>query len=113
MFTTTGQTWMLNTTSGTSPVQTYHWLQNMAALGVPDTSVTADTPLYAVFRVPATSKTTDGVRRILVAYNEDETERIVTFSNGVQATAPPNAIIAVEHVAQPPVLLPVIFDSSN
>ena len=113
MFTTTGQTWMLNTTSGTSPVQTYHWLQNMAALGVPDTSVTADTPLYAVFRAPDTNKTTYGVRRILVAYNEDETEQLVTFSNGVQVTAPPNAIIAIGHVAQPPVLLPVISNGSN
>jgi len=34
---------------GESKAHTYHWICNLDSLGLPDFSVTADTPLYSVF----------------------------------------------------------------
>lgn len=109
MFTTDNQPWMASTSSGTSPAQVYQWLQNMAALGTVDTSLTADTPLYAVFRAPAASRAeeSEGVRRILVVHNTDDTERVVTFSNGAAVTVAANSTVVSEH-RERRVLLPLI-----
>ncbi|MFO0926713.1 MAG: glycosyl hydrolase [Gemmataceae bacterium] len=65
---------------GNSRANTDYWLHALAALGRVDATVTADHPLYAVFR--------KGERRTYVVYHGGPGERTVTFSDGqrVQAT---------------------------
>ncbi|MFI6762514.1 glycosyl hydrolase [Micromonospora sp. NPDC050417] len=59
---------------GESRAHTFHWLRNLAALGQVDTTVTANTPLYAVY-------TKNGVRTY-VASNITRNPMTVTFSDG-------------------------------
>lgn len=68
---------------GNSRANLFHWLTSLRQLGAVDATVTADTPLYAVFR--------RGDQRTYVTYNNSDKPVIVHFSNGVQLTAPPNA----------------------
>ncbi|MGI5214522.1 glycosyl hydrolase [Plantactinospora sp. CA-290183] len=65
---------------GESRAHTFHWLRNLAALGRVDTSVTANTPLYAVF--------TKGGARTYVASNITSSPLTVTFSDGRTLTVP-------------------------
>jgi endoglucanase Acf2 len=60
---------------GDSRTHTLHFLQSLAELGAPDTSVTADTTLYQVFKRP------DG-RRSHLAFNAGKTPITVRFSDG-------------------------------
>lgn len=60
--------------AGNTRAATYAWLHRLAALGRVDPTVTADAPLYAVFR--------DGTGRTYVAYHSGDGERTVTFSDG-------------------------------
>ncbi|MFW5949800.1 MAG: glycosyl hydrolase [archaeon] len=61
---------------GQEPAHTRYWIYNLAAMGSPDPSVTADTPFYQVF--------SDGETRTYVAYNATDSEITVEFSDGTQ-----------------------------
>lgn len=65
---------------GESKAHTYHWIGTLAALGAPDTSVTADIPTAAVFA--------KGTARTYAAHNHGSSPRTVTFSDGKQLTVP-------------------------
>ena len=65
--------------AGNSLANAYHWIHNLGALGHVDRTVTADYPLYAVFR--------KGDRKTYVVYNMENTGRTVTFSDGTTLTA--------------------------
>lgn len=70
---------------GDSRTHTLHFLLSLAALGAPDTSVTADTTLYQVFRRP------DGQRSYL-AFNAGKTPITVRFSDGRTLEVPPGQL---------------------
>ena len=57
---------------GNTKANTYHWLGNLRILGRVDPTVTADYPLYAVFR--------KGRRRTYAVYNPSPKPRTVRFS---------------------------------
>lgn len=59
---------------GISDAHTYHWLHNMNALGPPDVSITANSPLAVAFN--------DGDNITYVAQNYTNSDTSVTFSNG-------------------------------
>ncbi len=61
--------------AGDTRSRTLYWLSSLKEMGMPDFSVTADTPLYAVFRDRSG-------RRTYLAYNASATPRKVTFSDG-------------------------------
>jgi endoglucanase Acf2 len=69
---------------GDSKAHTYHWIHNINQLGALNPTITANTPLYAVFNK-------DGVINH-VAFNPQSTPLTVTFSDGVQLTVPPRTI---------------------
>lgn len=70
---------------GDSRTHTLHFLLSLAELGAPDTSVTADTTLYQVFKRP------DGKRSYL-AYNAGKAPLTVRFSDGRQLEVPPGRL---------------------
>ncbi len=67
--------------AGNSRANLVHWVRALEALGHVDRTVTADYPLYAVFK--------KGAKRTHVVYNMEPRPRTVTFSDGarVKATA--------------------------
>ncbi|WP_432993849.1 glycosyl hydrolase [Dactylosporangium sp. CA-233914] len=65
---------------GESKAHTFHWIRNLAALGQVDTSVTANTPLYAVF--------TKNGARTYAATNLTSASVTVTFSDGHTLSVP-------------------------
>ncbi len=65
---------------GNSRALTYHTISNLAALGHVDTTVTADTPTYAVFK--------NGNRRTYIAYNPGAKPLKVRFSTGTTLDVP-------------------------
>ena len=69
---------------GVSDVQTYHWLHNMNALGVPDASITADNPLAVAF-----NKNGDIT---YVAQNYSSEVTTTTFSDGFILNVPANTL---------------------
>ncbi|WP_276282732.1 glycosyl hydrolase [Halorussus caseinilyticus] len=69
---------------GESKAHTYRWLTAMDGLGAVDDSVTADTPLAAVFD--------DGTAKTYVAYNAADTETTVNFSDGTSLSVPANSL---------------------
>jgi endoglucanase Acf2 len=70
---------------GESKAHEYYWLQNLQALGRVDQTVTANTPLYAVF------KTTAGIRTH-TAFNTGTAAITVTFSDGVNLNVPAGSL---------------------
>jgi hypothetical protein len=60
-----------------------HWVHTLAALGTVERTITADTPLYAVF--------TKNGKRTHAAYNAGGEPRVVKFSDGVELTVLPRA----------------------
>lgn len=66
---------------GDSRTHTLHYLLSLAAMGAPDTSVSADTTLYQVFRRP------DGTRTH-IAFNAGKAPITVRFSDGVRLEVP-------------------------
>ena len=60
---------------GDTAANTLHWMLNLQVMGTPDLSVSADTPLYSVFRRP------DG-RRTYLAFNAGKTPITAQFSDG-------------------------------
>ena len=69
---------------GESRAHTFSWLKNMSTLGTVDRSVTANTPLHAVY-------VKNGVRTYL-ASNMGQTASSVTFSNGVTLAVPARSV---------------------
>ncbi|WP_182876124.1 glycosyl hydrolase [Microbispora sp. H10670] len=65
---------------GESLAHVYHWIYNLARLGVVDPGVTADSPTAAVF--------VNGSARTYVAHNFGSSARVVTFSDGRTLTVP-------------------------
>jgi endoglucanase Acf2 len=65
--------------SGNSKANTFHWLYSLKELGQVDAGVTADYPLYAVFRA--------GKTRTYCVYNMADEPRTVTFTDGFQLKA--------------------------
>ena len=70
---------------GDTRSHTLHWLLSLRALGTPDFSVHADTPLYAVF------VNTDGDRSYL-AYNASASKLEVSFSDGTSMLVEPASL---------------------
>ncbi len=66
---------------GESKAHTFHWIRNLAALGVLDTSVTADSPLAVTF--------VKSGARTYVAANVTTMPLTVTFSTGVRLVVAP------------------------
>ncbi|MGI5241670.1 glycosyl hydrolase [Dactylosporangium sp. CA-139066] len=89
---------------GESRAHTFHWIRNLAALGTVDTSVTANTPLYAVFTkngartyaatnlgtAPLTVTFSDG-RTLTVAAGKTATTGAFTWSGGNGTSTPPSS----------------------
>ena len=71
---------------GESRSHTLHFLLSLNAMGTPDFSIHADTPLHAVFR------RSDGTRHYLAFNTDRTTARTVRFSDGVTLTAPPGTL---------------------
>jgi endoglucanase Acf2 len=70
---------------GDTRTHTLHWMLSLQEMGTPDASVTADTPLYAVFRRP------DG-RRTYLAYNAGRDAKVVKFSDGKVLQVAPRSL---------------------
>jgi endoglucanase Acf2 len=73
----------LSPEAGNSRANVAQWLSTLALAGRVDSSVTATTPLYAVFR--------DGAERTYVAYNARAKAMTVRFSDGAHLTVEPGA----------------------
>lgn len=69
-----------NPETGESKAHTYHWLHNLNQLGQVNTTITANSPHYAVFTKNGT------INR--VAFNPTNATRNVTFSDGVTLSVP-------------------------
>lgn len=69
---------------GESRAHTFYWLKNLSGLGTVDRTVTASTPLHAVF-------VKNGVRTYQAA-NMSGTATTVTFSNGVTLQVPARSV---------------------
>ncbi len=72
---------------GESKAHTFHWIRNLAALGVLDTSVTADSPLAVTF--------VKNGARTYVAANVTTVPLNVTFSTGVRLVVAPGRTATV------------------
>ena len=70
---------------GESKTHTLHWLLSLAEMGPPDFTVTADTTLYSVFRLP------DG-RKTYLAFNASRAPIEVRFSDGKLLSVPAGAL---------------------
>jgi endoglucanase Acf2 len=70
---------------GESRTHALHWLLSLEQMGAPDFTITADTPLYSVF------KRADG-RRTYLAYNAGKAPLEVRFSDGKILTVQPRQL---------------------
>jgi endoglucanase Acf2 len=70
---------------GESKAHEYYWITNLQVLGEVDETITANTPLYRVF------KTTAGVRTH-VAFNAGAAAIAVAFSDGANLSVPPGSM---------------------
>lgn len=75
--------------AGDSRSHTLHFMLSLEAMGTPDFSITADTPLHAVFR------RADGQRTYL-AFNARKTPLEVRFSDGQRLTVAPGQLARAE-----------------
>lgn len=75
--------------AGDSRTHTLHFLLSLAEMGAPDTSITADTTLYQVFRRQ------DG-RRTYLAFNAGKSPIRVRFSDGRQIEVAPGRLARTE-----------------
>ncbi|WP_034609562.1 glycosyl hydrolase [Cellulomonas sp. URHD0024] len=78
---------------GESKAHTFYWLKNLSGLGTVDRSVTANTPLHAVF-------VKNGVRTYEAA-NMSASPITVTFSNGVTLAVPARSVASSNTTAPP------------
>ncbi len=70
---------------GETRSHTFYWLASLGEMGRPDLTVTADTPLYGVFK-------NAGDVRTYLAYNARATALTVTFSSGKVLSVPPHSL---------------------
>jgi endoglucanase Acf2 len=70
---------------GDTRTRTLYWILSLKEMGTPDFSVTADTPLYAVFKDKAGAQT-------YLAYNAGSTPIRVTFSTGKTVDVSPRSL---------------------
>ena len=70
---------------GETRTHTLYWLTSLKEMGQPDFGVTADTPLYAVFKDPVGART-------YLAYNARSTPIRVTFSTGQTLDVPARSL---------------------
>ena len=70
---------------GETRTHTLHWMLSLQQMGTPDFSVTADTPLFAVFRRAEGGKT-------YLAYNAGAVAISVRFSDGKQLSVAPGSL---------------------
>jgi len=71
---------------GETRSHTAYWLASLKEMGTPDFSVTADTPLYAVFKDKSSART-------YLAYNARSSPIKVTFSTGKSVDVPPRSLV--------------------
>jgi len=71
--------------AGDTRTHTLHWMLSLQEMGLPDFSVTADTPLYTVFKRP------DG-RRTYLAFNAHKAPITVKFSDGKSLVVAPGLL---------------------
>ena len=71
---------------GESRAHTFHWIRNLAALGNPDTTITANHPLATVFNKAGA--------RTYMASNITASAITVTFSNGTTLSVPAGKTVA-------------------
>jgi endoglucanase Acf2 len=74
---------------GDTRTHTLHWLMSLNEMGVPDQTVSADTPLYSVFRRG------DGTLTYL-AFNGRKSPISVRFSTGKVIDVPPGKLVRVQ-----------------
>src|SRR5579871_827670 len=72
---------------GDSKANEYYWITNLQALGQVDETVSANTPLYRVFRTPS------GVRTH-AAFNAGTASITVNFSDGASFAVPANTMVS-------------------
>ena len=72
--------------AGETRSRTLHWLSSLREMGTPDFTVTADTPLYAVFK-------DETGRRTYLAYNARSTPIQVKFSTGTTVDVPARSLV--------------------
>jgi hypothetical protein len=72
--------------AGETRSHTAYWLASLKEMGTPDFSVTADTPLYAVFK-------DKGGARTYLAYNARSSPIKVTFSTGKSVDVPARSLV--------------------
>ncbi len=75
--------------AGDSRTHALHYMLSLQRLGAADFGVTADTPLYSVFR--------NATGRTYLAYNAGAAPLAVTFSDGTKLTVPPRALGQLTH----------------
>lgn len=73
---------------GNSTPFVYNYVSFLADAGLVDTGVVADAPFYRVFE--------DGERRTYVAFNADEDDRLVSFSDGMTVTVPAGEVVVAQ-----------------
>jgi len=71
---------------GDTRTRTLYWVHSLQEMGLPDFSVTADTPLYAVFK-------DKGGARTYLAYNAGNAATRVTFSTGKTVDVPARSLM--------------------
>ena len=71
------------TEGGNSKANTYHWIYNLDAMGNADPTITANSPIAAVFNK-------NGVKTY-IAYNYTDAAKTVTFSDGTSVSVPANS----------------------
>jgi endoglucanase Acf2 len=71
--------------SGETRTHTLYWLQSLREMGPPDFSVSADTPLYAVFK-------DESGKRTYLAYNAGSAAIKVAFSDGKSVDVAPRSL---------------------
>ncbi len=69
---------------GETRAHALYWILSLRQLGTPDLSITANTPLYGVFR--------RGDLHTYVVYNASDTATDISFSDGKHLTAPPHRL---------------------
>ena len=80
--------------AGGSKAQSYHWVHNFAGMGLPDFTITSNTPFSNVFK--------NGVQNNYVVYNAQNVEISVTFSNGyVIDNVPPRSQVVYQELEGP------------
>jgi endoglucanase Acf2 len=72
--------------AGETRSHTLYWLSSLKEMGTPDFTVTADTPLYSVFRDKSGART-------YLAYNARSSAIRVTFSTGKSVDVPPRSLV--------------------